>query len=175
LDLEYVDLYLIHSPRVCKGDIVAAWKKMEEIHSKGWAKSIGVSNFNVEQLQEILDNCSIPPAVNQIQVQPYGISGLTPLLGFMASKGIVCEGYSPNYPLRNPDTPLAQLIHKIGAKNKIQDDQVCLAWAKAKGAILVTKSSKKERLEGYVAVGDIDLPAEDVEAIDRAGAAQGQS
>lgn len=73
LGVDYVDLYLIHSPFFSenKEEHQAKWKQMEEIKKKGLAKSIGVSNYLPEQLEWILETCSIPPAINQIEFHPY--------------------------------------------------------------------------------------------------------
>jgi len=171
LQLDHVDLYLIHQPRNCKGDIPGCWKQMEEILAKGLTKSIGVSNFTKSQLEEILRMCTTPPAANQIQLQPYGLVEKQPDLEVMEAQGIVVEGYSPNWPLRKGrQGPVTTVFREIGEKKGLSDSQVALAWCKAKGAVIVCNSSQESRLKEYLAVGDLDLSPQDVKAIDEAGA-----
>ncbi|OCF43089.1 oxidoreductase [Kwoniella heveanensis CBS 569] len=171
LKVDYVDLYLIHHPRLCKGDIEGTWKKLEKIKKEGYAKSIGVSNFSKEDLQELIASASIKPVVNQILLHPYVISSTTPLLQYMSSQHIVPEGYSTLIPLTSkPGGPVDKPVQKIADRLNVKPEQVLLAWSKAKDAVIVTTSSKKDRLEGYLDVGDIVLTPEDVKAIDDAGA-----
>lgn len=171
LGLDHVDLYLIHSPRLCMGDIPGAWKQMEELKKEGFCKSIGVSNFSKSDLKELLGSCTIKPVVNQILLHPYVIASTNPLLEYMESQNIVPEGYSTLIPLTSkPGGPVDKPVNKIAKRLGVQPEQVLLAWSKAKKAIIVTTSSKKERLERYLAVGDIELTNEDVKAIDDAGA-----
>ncbi|KAF8801484.1 Aldo/keto reductase [Phlegmacium glaucopus] len=171
LGVEYVDLYLIHDPRLTP-DIPAAWKKLEDIKKAGLAKSIGISNFHVNELQILLASAKIKPAVNQILFHPYVYAYQAPILEFGAAHNIVTEAYSVLTPItsrRGPgplDKPLKKIRERLGAT----DDQVLLAWAKAKGTIVLTSSSKKSRLEGYLAAGDFVLTDDEIKSIDEAGA-----
>jgi len=170
LGVEYIDLYLIHGPWVFKDDIPGTWKQMEELHREGKVKSIGVSNYSVDNLKELLASCSIKPVVNQILLHPYVIKETVPLLEFMAEQHIVPEAYSVLIPLTSrPGGPVDKPVQKIADRLSVKPEQVLLAWAKAKRAIIVTTSSKKERLQGYLDVGDFDLTDSDVAAIDKAG------
>ncbi|KIR62580.1 oxidoreductase [Cryptococcus bacillisporus CA1873] len=171
LGLEYLDLYLIHSPRVTKGDIKGAWKELETLQKEGKTKSIGVSNFNKEQLQELLAHATVKPVVNQILLHPYVITQTAPLLEYLKEQNIVVEGYSTLTPLTSrPGGPVDQPVNQIAKRLSIKPEQVLLAWSRAKGAIPVTTSSKKARLEDYLDVGDITLTEDDIKAIDKAGA-----
>lgn len=88
----------------------------------------------------------------------------------MSDKDIAVEGYSSLIPLTSrPGGPVDVPMNSIASRLGVAPEQVLLAWAKAKGSIIITTSSKKERLERYLAVGDIELTDDDVEAIDRAG------
>jgi len=170
LGVDYVDLYLIHSPRLAVPDIPTAWAKMEAIQSAGLAKSIGVSNFNVPQLQTLLASAKIKPVANQILFHPYVLSSQAPIVDYGNENGIVSEAYSVLIPItRLPggavDAPLREIADRLDA----QPEQVLLAWAKAKGVVVVTSSTKKERLQGYLAAGDLKLTDEDIAAIDAAG------
>ncbi|KAF9244488.1 NADP-dependent oxidoreductase domain-containing protein [Melanogaster broomeanus] len=157
LGVDYVDLYLIHAPSLAKPDIPTAWATMEKIKEAGLARSIGVSNFDEKDLQILVESAKIKPAVNQILLHPYVYRRQLPTLEYAAANGIA------GGPL---DAPLNAIASRLGATT----DQVLLAWTKAKGAVVVTTSSKKTRLQGYLAAGDIELTQEDVAAIDAAGA-----
>ncbi|OWT40271.1 oxidoreductase [Cryptococcus neoformans Bt1] len=171
LGLEYLDLYLIHSPRVTKGDIKGAWKELEALQKEGKTKSIGVSNFNKEQLQELLAHATVKPVVNQILLHPYVITQTAPLLEYLKEQNIVPEGYSTLIPLTSrPGGPVDKPVNQIAKRLNVNPEQVLLAWSRAKGAIPVTTSSRKARLEGYLDAGDITLTEDDVKAIDKAGA-----
>jgi len=150
LGLEYVDLYLIHSVRVCNGDIPGAWRQMEELYKLGYAKRIGVSNFSIANLQEVLDMCTIKPVVNQIMLHPNVYHGTASLIAFMVQHSIAAEGYSPLQPLRedNP-SPLVKVVDQIAAQKECQPEQVLLAWIKSKGIVAITKSSKKRAPRGH--------------------------
>ncbi|KAJ9098979.1 hypothetical protein QFC20_005797 [Naganishia adeliensis] len=170
LGVDYVDLYLIHSPRLCKGDIAGTWAQFELLKKEGLVKSIGVSNFTVDDLKTLLKTAKIKPVVNQILLHPYVIKQQTPLLEFMQDHDIAPEGYSSLIPLTSrTGGPVDKPVADIGKRLKVEPEQVLLAWSRAKGAIIITTSSRKDRLERYLAVGDIHLTDEDVDAIDRAG------
>ena len=154
----------------------------------------------MEELKTLLASCTIKPVVNQILLHPYVIASTTPLLEYMAEQHIVPEGYSTLVPLTSkPGGPVDKPINKLAEKYGAKPEQILIAWSKAKqyvyfthpqtkktasmsrdyfcymyadvaSAVIVTTSSKKDRLEGYLKVGDIDLTPEEVESIDKAGA-----
>ncbi|KAG6809711.1 hypothetical protein H0H92_015046 [Tricholoma furcatifolium] len=172
LGLKYVDLYLIHTPGFVAPDFEGSWRALEQFKEEGLTKSIGVSNFEVEHLQTIIKIAKIKPAVNQIEFHPYTYAKNKPLLEYAAKHGIVIEGYSSlapitKYPGGPVDAPINAIVKRLG----ITPNQVIFAWVKAKGVVIVTTSSRKERLEEYLAVGDLPpLSDEDIAAIDEAGA-----
>jgi len=171
LGVQYVDLYLIHHPRLAVPDIPTVWRQIEAVKEAGLAKSIGVSNFQVKDLEILLAHAKITPAVNQILLHPYVYKQQTSIIEFSADKGIVIEAYSPLIPLtRNPGGPVDKPVKAAAKRLGVTEDQVLLAWAKAKGAVALTTSSKKERLEGYIKAGDLTLTEEEIKAIDHAGA-----
>ncbi|OCH85970.1 Aldo/keto reductase [Obba rivulosa] len=170
LGVKYVDLYLIHHPRLAVPDIPTAWAKMEKLKEEGVVKSIGVSNFNVQQLQILLDHAKVKPVANQIFFHPYILESQAPIVEFGNHHGIVSEAYSILTPITHqPGGPVDAPLKAIASRLKAQPEQVLLAWAKAKGVVAVTSSTKKDRLERYLAAGDLDLTAEDIAAIDAAG------
>ncbi|KAH8920168.1 Aldo/keto reductase [Atractiella rhizophila] len=170
---DHLDLYLIHHPRVAarEGGIQAAWKKMEEAQAAGKSKSIGVSNFGISDLEELFKTSTVKPAVNQILLHPYVYAQQKPLLEYLAKHKIIAEAYSALNPItRIPrGGPLDAVLAKLTKKHDASEDQILLAWVKAKGAVIVTTSSKESRLAGYIKVNDINLTEEDVAAIDEAG------
>ncbi|KAI0360739.1 Aldo/keto reductase [Trametes cingulata] len=171
LGVDYVDLYLIHHPRLATPDIPTAWAKMEKLKKDGLVKSIGVSNFGVPELQILLDSAKIKPAANQILLHPYVHARQLPIIEFGKAHGIVSEAYSVLIPLTHqPGGPVDKPVNAIADRLKAKPEQVLLAWAKSKGVVVVTSSTKKERLEGYLAAGDLELTTADVAAIDAAGA-----
>lgn len=171
LGVKYVDLYLIHHPRLAQPDIPTAWKQMEKVKADGLAKSIGVSNFQIADLEILLASAKVKPAANQILLHPYVVGRQTPLIQYAFDNNIAIEAYSVLIPLTHqPGGPVDGPVKDIATRLDVKPEQVLLAWAKAKGVIVVTSSSKKERLEGYLAAGDIDLTPEDVNIIDNAGA-----
>jgi len=171
LGVRHIDLYLIHHPRLAVPDIPTAWKEMEGLKDAGLVKSIGLSNFQVEQVETLLASAKIPPAVNQIVLHPYVYKQQTRLLEYLAEKGIVVEAYSPLIPVTQlPGGPVDKPVKAAAKRLGATDDQILLAWAKAKGAVVLTSSSKKERLEGYLQAGDLVLTEEEIKDIDEAGA-----
>ncbi|KAJ7143517.1 Aldo/keto reductase [Mycena crocata] len=172
LKLQYLDLYLIHHPSFVR-DLDFAWKQFERIKDDGLAKSIGVSNFNLEQLQNLVKVARILPAVNQISLNPYNYAENKDLIAYSAKHGIVTEAYSSLAPITKApggpvDAPVAAAAKRLG----ITPTQVILLWARSKGASIVTTSSSKEHLEEYMQVGDLplDLTQDEIAAIDEAGA-----
>ncbi|KAK2464488.1 hypothetical protein APHAL10511_003467 [Amanita phalloides] len=170
LGVSYIDLYLIHFPDAAVPDIPTVWRQMEEIQVKGLAKSIGVSNFSVHHLETLLASAKVHPAVNQIELHPYIYARNKPILDHAAKYNIVIEAYSPLRPItQRPGGPLDKPLREIASRLQATDDQVLLAWIKAKGAVAVTTSSKTYRLEGYLRAGDLELEDGDIAALEKAG------
>jgi diketogulonate reductase-like aldo/keto reductase len=171
LNTSYVDLYLIHNPNLAVPDIPTVWAQMEKVQEVGLARSIGVSNFDEKQLEILLSSAKIKPAANQIYLHPYNYQQQSPTLEYAAKYDIVIEAFGALTPITGEpggpvDAPLNEIATRLGATT----DQVLLPWIKAKGAVVVTTSSKKARLQSYLSAGDLELSAEDVETIDTAGA-----
>ncbi|KAJ7636835.1 Aldo/keto reductase [Roridomyces roridus] len=171
LGLTYVDLYLIHQPRFVH-DIDTVWREFEIIKKEGKAKSIGVSNFDVDQLQQLALTHLVVPAVNQIELHPYNYAQKKSVIDWAAQNGVVIEAYSSlssitKFPGGPVDAPVAAAAVRLG----ITPTQVLLSWVRAKGAVIVTTTSSKQRLEEYLAVGVLPALSEaDIAAIDEAGA-----
>ncbi|KAF9464108.1 NADP-dependent oxidoreductase domain-containing protein [Collybia nuda] len=172
LGLKYVDLYLIHSPMAVGTDFESAWREFEKIKEDGLARSIGVSNYNLEQLQAIMKIARIPPAVNQIKLNPYNYAQNRALLEYSHKHGIVTEAYSSLTPItKYPGGPVNTPVKAAAKRRGATPDQIIMAWVRAKGAVIVTTSSKKTRLHEYLAAADIEpLSESEIAAIDEASA-----
>ncbi|KZW03672.1 aado/keto reductase [Exidia glandulosa HHB12029] len=181
LDLEYVDLYLVHWPQASPNGnlvqpneyptVVDTWKQMEKLLQTGKCKAIGVSNFDIKKIQSLLDECTVVPAANQIELHP--CLPQTKLVEFCKSKGILVTAYSslgqPGGKLANgeviPDVFFSNDKFKaIAAKHNATVAQVLLSWAVAKGINVIPKSESEERLRANATV--IELDAEDTEFVD---------
>ncbi|EKM53309.1 uncharacterized protein PHACADRAFT_259582 [Phanerochaete carnosa HHB-10118-sp] len=169
LGVQHVDLYLIHNPRIVP-DIPSAWAQMEKLQSDGFTKGIGVSNFEISHLETLLASAKVTPAANQILLHPYVWQRQAPLVEYCQKKGIVVEAYSVLIPLTHqPGGAVDAPVKKIAKREKVEPEQVLLAWAKSKGVVVVTSSTKKDRLQRYLAAGDLKLTDEDIASIDKAG------
>ncbi|KAH9825307.1 NADP-dependent oxidoreductase domain-containing protein [Melampsora americana] len=181
LKLDYVDLYLIHTPNFVSEpgapSLQEAWKMMEEIQSEGLAKSIGVSNYMIHELKETLKIAKVKPAVNQIEFHPYVWTEAEPLLKFMKEEGIALAAYGPQIPVvKKPGGKLDPILERISKKRNLTDGQVLLKWAKAHNAIVVTTSGKEERMKlnlEAVMKNEEDLSDEEIEEINKAGKENG--
>lgn len=172
LGLSYVDLYLIHHPLLVP-DFIKAWSELELAQELGKARSIGVSNFNIEQLKLVLQHGKVIPAVNQIEFHPYNYHKQAELLGFANKHGIRVESYGGLTPVTKlPGGKLDSVLERIAKRlgPKVTSAQVIMSWIKAKGVAIVTTTSRRERIEEYL--GMFSLPSlswEDVAEIDEAG------
>ncbi|KAF8905134.1 NADP-dependent oxidoreductase domain-containing protein [Mucidula mucida] len=172
LGVKHVDLYLIHSPGVVGSDLEGVWRKMEQTKEDGYAKSIGVSNFDVGHLQRILKMAKIIPAVNQIALHPYNYKQMLPTLQYCKQHNIVVEAYSSLTPItKAPGGPVDPIIEAIAKNRNATPAQIIQLWVSSKDIVIVTTSSKKERLQEYLAVADLaPLTREEILAIEEAGA-----
>ncbi|KAF8843341.1 Aldo/keto reductase [Paxillus ammoniavirescens] len=171
LALTFVDLYLIHYPEYLK-DFESGWREFESLKKDGLAKSIGVSNFSLEQLHRLLKTARDRPVVNQIELHPYNYAEMKDLLEYCAKQDIVVEAYSSlNSITKNPGGPVDAVVNAAAKRINATPNQVIFAWVRSKGAVIVTTSRNKERLQEYLAVPDLPpLTPEEIAAIDEAGA-----
>ncbi|KAF9961281.1 hypothetical protein BGZ72_004202 [Mortierella alpina] len=162
MGLDYVDLYLIHSP-LCGSELRnESWKALETLVSQGKAKNIGVSNYGVRHLKELLgSNPTIRPVVNQIEIHPWLTR--TDCTAFCQEHNIAVEAYSPLAQAHKLDDPV---LVKIATKYSKSPAQILIRWSLQKGNIVIPKSSKKERIEQNADVFNFDLADGDVAALD---------
>ncbi|KAJ9598313.1 hypothetical protein L9F63_010991, partial [Diploptera punctata] len=188
LGLEYIDLYLIHSPSAFKEgddfwpkdsdgklmieyvDYVETWKGMEECVKLGLTKSIGISNFNSQQIDRLLKAATIKPAANQIECHPY--LNQAKLIAFCKEKGIIITAYSPlgspnaiakettQAPLQDPK------LQELAKKYNKTVAQIILRYLIQHGTVPIPKSSNKKRLQENFDIFDFEISKEDKNAID---------
>lgn len=164
LDMDYVDLLLIHWPRPDeKSDWkkldIETWKAFEETYKEGRAKAIGVSNFLNHHIQNILDNCEVVPMVNQIEFHPGYIQ--KDVVDFDKEHGIVVEAWSP---LGRERVFKDELLNKLAQKYGKSVAQICLAFALQMDVVPLPKSSSVERMKQNMDI-DFELEEEDFEKI----------
>ncbi|KAH7925587.1 Aldo/keto reductase [Leucogyrophana mollusca] len=171
LGLDYLDLYLVHFPGLLT-DYEANWREFEMIKEQGLAMSIGVSNFDLEKLQRIMNIARIKPAVNQIELHPYNYASHKTLLKYAASHGVAIAAYGSLCSLTTfAGGPVDAPIHAAARRLHVTPTQVIFSWVRSKGVTIVTTSRSKERLQEYLAVEDLPrLSREEIAAIDSAGA-----
>lgn len=159
LGTDYVDLYLVHWP--VAGHYQATWKVMEEIYRSGRAKAIGVSNFQINHLKDILADCEVVPAVNQIEYHPY--LGQVELLQLCNDNGIIVEAWSPLMQGHIVNVPLA---NALGEKYGKTAAQIALRWNLQHGVITIPKSSRPSRIAENADIFDFEISAEDMQQLD---------
>ena len=164
LDMDYVDLLLIHWPRPdaesdWKKLDIETWKAFEEIYKEERAKAIGVSNFLNHHMQNILDNCEVVPMVNQIEFHPGYIQ--KDVVDFDKKHGIVVEAWSP---LGRERVFKDKLLNKLAEKYGKSVAQICLAFALQMDVVPLPKSSSVERMKQNMDI-DFELEKEDFEKI----------
>ncbi|MCL4695345.1 MAG: aldo/keto reductase [Candidatus Hydrogenedentes bacterium] len=159
LGLEYVDLYLVHWP--VKGKFKDTWRAMEVIYESGKAKAIGVSNFLVHHLEDLLGSAKVAPMVNQVEFHPR--LQQPELLAFDQKHGIAHEAWAPIMKGRVNDIPELQAIAKQHGKSPVQ---VTIRWELQKGVVTIPKSVHQERIVNNADVFDFELTADELATID---------
>ena len=189
LQLEYLDLYLMHWPVVIKqGEgfpmtkeklvsldeqpIATTWQAMEDLVDKGLTRHIGVSNFSIKKLKELLETATIPPEMNQVELHPY--LQQTSLLEFCQQHTIFLTAYSPlgssdrpirgkaeDEPILLADPTIAEIAQQQGGTSA----QVLLSWAIHRGTAVIPKSVNPERLQQNLAAADGALSDQNMVAI----------
>ncbi|KAI1427546.1 aldo/keto reductase [Xylaria sp. FL1777] len=153
LGLTYVDLYLIHAPfsAPSPAHLQQTWAALEAIQASGQARSIGVSNFGVAELETILQTARIPPAVNQIEFHPYLQHAADGLLEFCRAKNIAVAAYGPLTAVtRARPGPCDAAYARLAGKYGVSEADVALRWCIDQGVVAITTSSNEQRLEGYM-------------------------
>jgi diketogulonate reductase-like aldo/keto reductase len=159
LAVDYVDLYLIHWPVPLASARI--WRQLELLQARGVARAIGVSNFGRDRLARLIGSAASVPAVNQVQFSPYHYRRR--LLEYCDEQGIVFEGFNPLARGAGPSDPK---IVAIAERLDRTPAQVMLRWAIQHGAVVIPKSSQKERIRSNAQLFDFELADADMRALD---------
>ena len=159
LQLDYVDLYLIHQPY---GDVYGEWRAMEELYQQGKIRAIGVSNFQPDRIMDLMIHNRISPAVNQIEINPFHQQIETQK--FLEEINVVVEAWAPFAEGKNNIFQNKTLL-TIATKHNKSVAQVILRWVTQRGIIALAKTTRKERMIENISIFDFELDAEDMAAI----------
>jgi 2,5-diketo-D-gluconate reductase A len=159
LQLDYLDLYLIHQPF---GDVYGEWKAMQDLYQEGRVKAIGVSNFHPDRLIDLIIHNEVVPAVNQIETHPFHQQIETQK--FLLENNVQIESWGPFAEGKN-NLFHNELLASIGKKYNKTIAQVILRWLTQRGVVAIPKSVRRERMEENFNSLDFELGAEDMEAI----------
>ncbi|ORY25837.1 NADP-dependent oxidoreductase domain-containing protein [Naematelia encephala] len=170
LNLEYVDLYLLHSPEYFEEiGLAKAWEMCEEMQTEGLCKSIGVSNFRVKDLKKLAETAKVTPVINQIEFHPYLYKETKPLLDYCKEHAITIAAWGPLTPLTNAKNgPVDVTVAEIAKSTGYTPGQVLLKWCQqVTGGVVLTTSSKASRLQEQMVpfISMPDLTDAQVEAI----------
>jgi diketogulonate reductase-like aldo/keto reductase len=158
LGTEYVDLYLVHWPQ---GGAMRAWLGMQRARELGYARSIGVSNFGLRELDQVLAAATIPPVVDQVQFSPFEYRRA--LLKGAQQRDIIVEAYSPLGTGRHLNN---QTVQRIAAHVGRTPAQVLLRWCLQRDLVVIPKSTHRERIEENAQIFDFTLSDQDMAALD---------
>ena len=164
LGMEHVDLYLIHWPHPGLDRYVESWNAMEDLAERGLTRSIGVSNFNQDHLERVIEASSTVPAVNQIELHP--LLQQRELTAFGEALGIRTEAWGPLGQGKVDLAVEAPVLVDIAAAHGATLAQVVLAWHLAEGRIIFPKSTRPERMRENLGALELRLSADDLAAID---------
>jgi methylglyoxal/glyoxal reductase len=159
LGLEYVDLYLVHWP--VKGKYKDTWKALEKLHADGKVRAIGVSNFQIHHLEDLLADATVRPVVNQVELHP--LLSQVELRNYCKEQGIQIEAWAPLAQGRLLDNSTLQTIADKHGKSIAQ---VLLRWDIQSGIVTIPKSINKERIVQNADIYDFELSDEEMKQID---------
>lgn len=160
LGLDYLDLYLIHWPGLDSSKFKDTWKALEKLYKDGRVRAIGVSNFHVHHLQDLIKDAEVKPMVNQVEFHP----NLTQreLLAYCQREGIQLEAWSP---LKQGQLLSDPTINEIAEKHQKSPAQIILRWDLQNKVVTIPKSIKEHRIIENADVFDFELSADDMERI----------
>lgn len=170
LKTDYVDLYLIHWPNPKNDKYVATWKALNRLRTEGIARSIGVCNFNIEHLENIIEQTGIIPAVNQVELQPFFQQ--KELRQFHEKYKIVTEAWSP---LSRGTIFTNDTILELSQKYQKTPAQIILRWHFENGVVAIPKTATTQRLLENLNIFDFHLSQHDLEKINHLDSRQGRT
>jgi diketogulonate reductase-like aldo/keto reductase len=159
LQLDYLDLYLMHQPL---GDVYGEWRAMEELYKEGKVRAIGVSNFHPDRLIDLIIHNEIVPAINQIETHPFHQQNDAQT--FLKENNVQIESWGPFAEGKN-EIFHNKLLQSIGDKYNKSIAQVVLRWLTQRGVIAIPKSVRKERMAENFNSLDFELSTEEMEVI----------
>ena len=159
LQLDYIDLYLIHQPF---GDVHGSWRALEELYKAGKARAIGVSNFQPDRVMDIIMFNEIVPAVNQVETHPFNQQ--IDNQKFLVENNVQIESWGPFAEGKN-NLFQNELLGSIAMRYNKSIAQVVLRWLTQRDIVVIPKSVRKERIIENFNIFDFELSAEDMEAI----------
>jgi len=159
LQLDYLDLYLIHQPF---GDVYGSWRAMEELYREGRIRAIGVSNFQPDRIMDLIIHNEVVPAVNQIETHPFNQQIETQK--FLQENNIQIESWGPFAEGKN-NIFQNELLLSIAGKYRKSVAQVILRWLTQREVVVIPKSVRKERIVENFNIFDFELSPEDMDAI----------
>lgn len=170
LQLDYVDLYLIHQPWFANSDadLQKSWADMEAIQQSGLAKSIGVSNYLPNHLAAVLKTAKVVPACNQIEFHPY--LQREGLLEFHKQHGIATTAYGPlTAATKAKPGPLDDYVARLSKKYAVSENEIYLRWCIDQDIVPITTSAKEQRLSDYLRVAAFKLTPVEIKEINELG------
>jgi diketogulonate reductase-like aldo/keto reductase len=159
LQLDYLDLYLIHQPY---GDVYGSWRAMEELYRDGVIKAIGVSNFHPDRVMDFLVHHEVAPAVNQIETHPFHQQ--VEAQKFLKENNVQIESWGPFAEGKN-DIFRNEVLASIAGRHGKSVAQVILRWLTQRDIVVIPKSVRKERMAENFRIFDFELTQEDMDAI----------
>ena len=159
LQLDYLDLYLIHQPF---GDVYGSWRAMEELYREGRIRAIGVSNFQPDRIMDLIVHNEVVPAVNQIETHPFNQQIETQK--FLQENNVQIESWGP-FAEGKHNIFQNELLLSIAAKYKKTVAQVILRWLTQRGVVVIPKSVRKEGIVENFNIFDFELSPDDMNAI----------
>ena len=159
LQLDYLDLYLIHQPY---GDVFGSWKAMQELYHQGKIRAIGVANFQPDRVMDLIVNSGFTPAVNQIETHPSHQQVETQQ--FLQDNNVQIQSWGPFAEGKN-NIFQNEVLLSIGKKYNKSVAQVVLRWLTQRGVVAIPKSVRKERMEENFNIFDFELSNDDIQVI----------
>ena len=159
LQLDYLDLYLIHQPY---GDVFGSWRAMEELYAAGKIKAIGVANFQIDRIMDLIVFGKTIPAVNQIETHPFNQQ--IEAHQFLTDNHVQTQSWGPFAEGKN-DIFTNEVLVSLARKYNKSVAQITLRWITQRGIVVIPKSVRKERMEENFSIFDFELSADDMEQI----------
>lgn len=157
LDTDYIDLMILHQP---SGNYIAGYRQLEKAYKEGKVRAIGISNFNIKEIQEILDNCEVIPALIQVEAHPYYPQ--TELREFIAKEKIAIQAWYPLGGRDNKEILKEKVIEELAKKYQKSSAQIILRWHTQMNIIVIPGSKTESHIKENIDIFDFTLTEEDM-------------